>query len=153
LDNPKDFHPTFNSKITSITLNCNQGFYQSDVSTISMAVTKEIQSNQTINIDAKKTMYKIPNDIIAALDNIKEQGEKVEEEFNTLVGTVDKLLKKCTTLKQLIEAWPHIEQFIPEDALEKHRAQEGKKRKKGVYLETEELDKLNQTLLAAQMTT
>ena len=77
----------------------------------------------------------------------------LQEEYDDLVTTVKNLIKRCSTLKQLIEAWPHIEQFVPSEALQKHNEHEQKRRKKGVYLEDEETQRLNQALLAVKMTT
>ena len=101
----------------------------------------------------------IPEKDIALPDEIAEQlfvtvrnRMQLEEECNAFDGTAKELLNKCTTIKQLIEAWPQSEKFIPSGALAKHYEQEKKQRKRGVYLDEDKLSNLNSLLLTSKIT-
>lgn len=64
---------------------------------------------------------------------------------------INELLRSCNTLQQLLEVWPQAEQFIPDRALEKHRAPSAKRKK----IEREDisidLDDVNGTVMHAKM--
>ena len=100
-----------------------------------------------------KTPLTIPETTVLSLLDLQAKNHALDEEYSSLVNTIKVLIKRCTTLKQLIEAWPQIQQFVPQDALDKHNAHESKRRKKGIYLEDEQTQELNQALLTLKMTT
>ena len=87
----------------------------------------------------------------STLDKIIQKRLRVEEGIKAFNITFKQLIGKCTTLKQLIEAWPQVEQFIPKKYLDKHYFEERKLRKKGVYLEDEEKAVLNELLLVSKL--
>lgn len=143
----------FKSKIINLQILYNGKTFFPECTPITFCPPAALITYGRFLLDTSITGYTLPADIVLAFDDNISKTKQVFAEYNILVDSVDNLLRRCTTLKQLIEAWPKIEQFIPENAMDKYRTEEGRRRKKGVYLETEELDALNQTLLAAQMTT
>ncbi len=106
----------------------------------------------TIDMDIIHNDYlQIPDKIIAELDRVITQRVDIEQQATAFTNTLEELLDKCTTIKQFIEAWPQGEQFIPSTDLQKHYEQEQKLRKRGVYLEDEQLSALNTTLLTSKI--
>lgn len=108
-------------------------------------------ADQTIHVFGDSIDYPLPKEDeqlikinITQQDNILGQCIAFEEQLKDL-------LKRCTTVKQFIEAWPQGEQFIPSSDLQKHYEQEKKQRKRGVYLEDEELSNLNAVILTSKL--
>jgi len=109
-------------------------------------------SDHTLEFDLDMCSYRFPEkhwSIIYALLRKRISIETQCQEFNTQIVN---LLGRCTTIKQFIEAWPQGEQFIPSWDLQKHYEQEKKTRKRGVYLQDEELQNLNSLLLTSKIT-
>ena len=55
-------------------------------------------------------------------DTYKQRIAKKIEEQNKFVKELQIILKRCNTLKQFLNAWPHGENLVPPDALQKHYA-------------------------------
>lgn len=96
--------------------------------------------------------YKFPIEDLQLIEINMEQRYNITEQCNDFETQIEKLLERCTTIKQFIEAWPQGEQFIPSSDLQKHYEQEKKVRKRGIYLEEEELTNLNSLLLTSKIT-
>lgn len=108
--------------------------------------------SSTLCLDFDNINYDFPMEDLQLIEINMEQRYNIIEQCNDFETQIEKLLARCTTIKQFIEAWPQGEQFIPSFDLQKHYEQEKKIRKRGVYLEEEELTNLNSLLLTSKIT-
>lgn len=104
----------------------------------------------TINM-SERTSFELPTEVTQELKITTKKRKNILEQISAFEKTLEHLLKRCTTVKQFIEAWPQGEQFVPQSALQQHYEQENKRRKRGVYLEDEQLSALNDAILTSKL--
>jgi hypothetical protein len=104
-----------------------------------------------IEFDYSEMGYQFPVDHWQIISICMHKRANIQTQCLGFAEKIENLLGRCTTIKQFIEAWPQGEQFIPNMDLQKHYEQEKKVRKRGVYLDDEELQDLNSVLLTSKI--
>lgn len=55
--------------------------------------------------------------------------DAVVAERDTLINTISKLLQQCSTLRQVLDAWPTAMDYMPDEVRQRHAAKSAEKRK------------------------
>lgn len=90
----------------------------------------------------------------AELSRIEQLNLDRDAKRRTYMETIIKLVEGCNTYKQLLEAWPQVTAFTPQDVLDKHNAKPEKRSRAQTLREDLELDtaQLNGVAVKAKLT-
>ena len=90
----------------------------------------------------------------AELSRIEQLNSDRSHKRDTYNETIRKLVGGCNTYKQLLEAWPQVTAFTPQDVLDKHHAKPEKRSRAQTLREDLELDtaQLNGVAVKAKLT-
>jgi hypothetical protein len=75
----------------------------------------------------------------------------LNDEKQQVLGALTALFNKCTTLKQALELFPHLDKLVPEWAMDRHREKAEKRQKVELTAEGVNLDALSATLVRQRL--
>ena len=89
-----------------------------------------------------------------AFNKLADKLEARSDEFNAYKSQIARLLDGCNTYKQLLEAWPQVTAFTPQEILDRHN-EKAEKRSRGKLVRDEiefDTDTMNQVAVKAKLT-